>query len=72
MPEVLLGVVGDEKHMIFECPAVGPWRDTYGHLFLTAGQIVQGLQKDKVGLRSPSWRLEVMRDNSVTWYLIGL
>ncbi len=24
-----LGLVGDEKHMIFECPAVGPLRDVY-------------------------------------------
>ncbi len=64
-----MGLVGDEKHMIFECPAVGPLRNRYAPLFLAGGESMQAFlwQKDMVGVvRFVLAALEVMRDDPVS------
>ncbi len=47
-----LGAVGEEKHMVFECPAVAALRVQYAHLF---GAVIQDMQQfmwqdDRVGV----------------------
>ena len=46
-----LGALGDEKHMVFECPALASLRTTYQHLFVCAPTMRQFMwQRDIVGV----------------------
>ncbi len=59
-----LGAVGDEKHMIFECPAVAALRVQYAHLFAASIQDVRQFmwQDDRVGVvRFVLQALQLMR-----------
>ena len=59
-----LGAVGDEKHMIFECPAVAALRVQYAHLFAASIQDMRQFmwQDDRVGVvRFVLQALQLMR-----------
>ncbi len=47
-----LGVVGDEKHLLLECPAAQRIRDEYAHLFTDPVQTMKEFmwQKDSLGV----------------------